>query len=249
MKNITNFNQENALTLLNSADDFPVDFELAWKWLGFSRKDSAKRTLIACGFEEGSDFLLLHNNVEQIEVEAKTSTKGRRKGEQAEEIWLTNECFKSWGMMASTEKGKEIRKYFLECERQLKGITTAPDREDLILADVLRHDMLAAATMGMSMVFKDLAKKEGLKRTNEAPNYADLAHALFLVATNIQNELSESELDEELDSLRWAVMVRDSFATLHPSAAAEWLKEMAEKHPKSSYVVGFPAISAIPGYR
>jgi phage anti-repressor protein len=122
MKNITNFTQENALTLINSTDNFPVDFELAWKWLGFSRKDSAKRTLIACGFEEGRDFLLLHNDVEQIEVEMKTSTKGRRKGEQIEEIWLTTECFKSWGMMAATERGKEVRKHFLECERKLKAV-------------------------------------------------------------------------------------------------------------------------------
>jgi hypothetical protein len=38
MKNITNFTQENALALLNSVDDFPVDFELAWKWLGFSER-------------------------------------------------------------------------------------------------------------------------------------------------------------------------------------------------------------------
>ena len=109
MKNITNFTQENALTLINSADDFPVDFELAWKWLDFSRRDSAKRTLIACGFEEGSDFLILHNDVEQIEVEAKKFTRGRRKGQGMERIWLTTECFKSWGMMASTERGKEVR--------------------------------------------------------------------------------------------------------------------------------------------
>lgn len=37
-----------------------------------------------------------------------------------EKIELTVECFKSLGMMAGTEKGKAIRKYFLECERIAK---------------------------------------------------------------------------------------------------------------------------------
>jgi phage anti-repressor protein len=145
MKNITNFTQENALALLNSTDDFPVDFELAYKWLGFSRKNNAKQSLLGSGFEEGSDFLLILNNQHKIEVETKTSARGRKKGEQVEEIWLTNECFKSWGMMASTEKGKEVRKYFLECERKLKSVIAervAPSKPrsllDLSLADLFR---------------------------------------------------------------------------------------------------------------
>lgn len=35
---------------------------------------------------------------------------------------LTVDCFKSLGMMAGTEQGKKIRRYFLECERQLKHL-------------------------------------------------------------------------------------------------------------------------------
>jgi phage anti-repressor protein len=178
MKNITNFTQENALTLLNSDEDFPVDFELAWKWLNFSRKDNAKESLLRCEFEAGKDFLLLRSEPEQNEVEGEMPKKGRRKGEQMENIWLTTECFKSWGMMATGGKGREVRKYFLECERSLKAIKANPIKKDFVLADVLEHDMLAAAVMGLSKTFSSLAEEKGLERTTGGMvNYADIAYA------------------------------------------------------------------------
>lgn len=122
MKNITNFSQENALTLLNSADDFPVDFKLACEWLQFTRKDNAKRAFLACGFTEGSDFCysLINEGIEKIG--AKTVKSINKKAGEQQQIWLTVDCFKTWGMMAGTDKGKEVRKYFLECERKLKAV-------------------------------------------------------------------------------------------------------------------------------
>jgi hypothetical protein len=212
--------------------------------------------MIACGFEAGIDFDLLRNDPEQIEVEAGIPKKGRRKGEQIENIWLTTECFKSWGMMAATERGREVRKYFLACERELKAIDSS--RREWVLADVLENDMFAAAAMGMSMTFKSLAEEKGVERTNkDFLNYADLAQALFLVSMAAQPEEDEPESDEDaefngteaMDNLRWTTMVRDAFATLHPAAAAKWLMDMAEKDPKSYYLKGLPGISAIAGYR
>jgi phage anti-repressor protein len=256
MKNITNFTQENALTLFNSADDFPVDFELAWEWLGFSRKDTAKESLTGGIFEEGRDFLYSRNNQGIEKIDAKTAKSINKKAGEQQKIWLTIDCFKTWGMMAATERGKEVRKYFLACERELKAISSS--RREWVLADVLENDMFAAAAMGMSMTFKSLAEEKGVERTNkEFLNYADLAQALFLVSMAAQPEEDEPESDEDaefngaeaMDNLRWTTMVRDAFATLHPAAAAKWLMDMAEKDPKSYYLKGLPGISAIAGYR
>ena len=102
------FSLEIAQTLVSSVDQFPVDFDDAWKWLEYSRKDHGKRFLIA-NFIEGYDFLIsgeLQSNV--------VSPK------PLEKILLTVECLKRWGMMSGTSKCKEIRQYFLVCERQLK---------------------------------------------------------------------------------------------------------------------------------
>jgi phage anti-repressor protein len=232
--------------LCESESQFPIDFDSAWRWIGYTQKNNAKRALLGCGFTEGLD-LLINEQLGTLAVPA-----------PEEQIFLTTDCFKMWAMMAGTEKGRETRKYFLECERKLKAIAANPIKKDWVLSDVLEHDMFAAAAMGMSMTFKSLAEEKSMERTSkEAMNYADLAHALFLTAMAAQPETDEPESDEdaeftgaeEMDNLRWATMVRDSFATLHPAAAAKWLMAMVEKNPKSYYLKGLPGISAIPGYR
>ena len=103
------FNQDLALQLLESEVEFPVDFEDAWIWLGYSRKDVAKRSLLNCGFIEELDF--------QISAEAITTGISAI---SKESIFLTTDCFKQWCMMSGTDKGKEVRLYFVKCEKLLK---------------------------------------------------------------------------------------------------------------------------------
>jgi len=100
------FNTETAIALLDSTNEFPVDFDDAWQWLGYATKQKAEKKLKQ-NFEEGIDFLTKG---------LKSSTGGR----PSELIALTVDCFKSLGMTAGTEQGKQIRKYFLECEKLAK---------------------------------------------------------------------------------------------------------------------------------
>lgn len=102
------FSHEVALMLVNSSDPFPADFEQAWRWIGYSTKQKAKNKLLN-NFEEGVDYTSF-NQVVKREVGATTK----------EVIKLTIDCLKSLGMMAGTQKGKEIRRYFLDCERIAK---------------------------------------------------------------------------------------------------------------------------------
>ena len=53
---ILTFNQESAIALYQSNDEFPVNFEDAWQWLGYSSKQSAKKKLLR-NFEKGIDYL------------------------------------------------------------------------------------------------------------------------------------------------------------------------------------------------
>jgi phage anti-repressor protein len=107
------FNEDTALLLLDSPQQFPVDFDRAWKWLGFSRKDNAKQSLLDCGFIQTVDFLI------NQELETPTVT-GWVNPNPKENIWLTIDCFKTWGMMANTSQGKQVRTYFLRCEKIAK---------------------------------------------------------------------------------------------------------------------------------
>ena len=101
------FSFELAQQLYTSAEQFPIDFDDAWVWLGYTTKQKALKKLNA-HFEEGIDFLTRG---------LKSSTGGR----PSDLILLSVDCLKSLGMMAGTEKGKEIRKYFIECERITKA--------------------------------------------------------------------------------------------------------------------------------
>ena len=107
---ILTFNQESAIALYQSNDEFPVNFDDAWQWLGYSSKQSAKKKLLR-NFEKGIDYLSKWMSV----AHSNGLTASR-----TEEICLTIDCLKSLGMMAGTEQGRIIRKYFLECERTLR---------------------------------------------------------------------------------------------------------------------------------
>jgi phage anti-repressor protein len=112
---MTNLTFDVALALYQSqeTEQFPIDFDDAWQWLEYSRKDHAKGFLTA-NFAETLDFTVLPPSPGKL-------------GRPSEEIRLTVTCLKEWGMMAGTAKGKEIRRYFIECERIVKErIAVAP---------------------------------------------------------------------------------------------------------------------------
>jgi len=97
-----------------------------------------------------------------------------RGGQNREDIRLCVDCLKSLGMMAGTEKGKEIRHYFLECERiakqlvvtQVTQVTQAQDVErmrlELQLLQVKQHylDTSYAIQLSTSPVTLDWLRGE-----------------------------------------------------------------------------------------
>ncbi len=107
------FSHELALSLLQSVKPFPIDFEEGWQWLGYSSKHKAKEKLKR-NFEETIDFEVF------TQMGVKSIRQGIQGGRPSEKIFLSIDCFKSFGMMAGTSKGKEVRRYFLECERIAK---------------------------------------------------------------------------------------------------------------------------------
>lgn len=94
-------------SFIESQDQFTVDFEEAYLWCGYSNKSNALRVLKA-NFIENTDYVFFINNDE------------KSKGRPQQEYRLTSDCFKEFAMLAQTEKGKQIRLYFLECEKLLK---------------------------------------------------------------------------------------------------------------------------------
>ena len=82
-----NFNIELASALVNSTELFPVDFNLAYFWLGYSRKDHGLDALKA-------------NFVVDVDFRLEFTPTNQSGGRPSNKYYLTLECFKSWGMMA-----------------------------------------------------------------------------------------------------------------------------------------------------
>ncbi|MEH1780254.1 MAG: hypothetical protein V7L26_14250 [Nostoc sp.] len=95
-----------------------IDFDWAWPVLGYSRKDNAKRMLVSY-FEANFDYFVqsLSESPEALPHDIFLTSEGNSKaGRPGEKIYLTVECFKEMGMLAKSEEGRQIRKYFLTCE-------------------------------------------------------------------------------------------------------------------------------------
>ena len=110
-----NFNEEeqrlfvaNFYCYLNFKDDeFIIELDKVWKWVGFSRIDSAKRVLEK-NFKINQDYkIALHNLVER-------KNEG---GYNKETVLMTIDTFKNFCMIANTDKAKSIRNYYIKMEK------------------------------------------------------------------------------------------------------------------------------------
>ncbi|MBL1177632.1 MAG: hypothetical protein FWK01_21495 [Pantanalinema sp. GBBB05] len=129
-------------SLLESDEEFPVDLDDAWRWIGYSSKQKAKDKL-TLNFIEGVDFL------------TEWLKKGGR-GRSSEQIVLTIDCFKSLAMMAGTERGREVRQYFLDCERNFKQALKVIDAKNAELEALRLQLEVAQAQERAAMAQKQL---------------------------------------------------------------------------------------------
>jgi phage anti-repressor protein len=85
--------------LVSSSEQYPVDFENAWQWLEYTRKDNALR-MLKSNFQDGVEFSSLKR-------------RGSCEGGTAIFYYLTNDCFKMLAMLAGTPRGREVRRYYI----------------------------------------------------------------------------------------------------------------------------------------
>lgn len=86
-------------------NDFPINLEHIYKMIGFLNKANAKRTL-KNNFNEDEDYKVVFIRTDE-------NLSG---GRPVETIMLNVDTFKNLCMMAKTDKGKEIRKYYVKLE-------------------------------------------------------------------------------------------------------------------------------------
>ena len=102
--------------------DFVVDFDSAWKWVGFTRKDNAK-TVLNKHFTIETDYQIKKNAAEtsgKVGNNTFPAASGKvEMGRPIETILLTVNTFKKFCLKAGTKKADEIHDYYIKLEELL----------------------------------------------------------------------------------------------------------------------------------
>jgi len=99
-------------------DEFIIDLDNIWEWLGFTRKDNAKR-LLEKQFKSEVDFKIVSLRTEE------NLTGGR----PSEKIVMNINTFKKLCLKASTAKANEIHEYYIKLEETLHEIINEESAE------------------------------------------------------------------------------------------------------------------------
>ena len=95
-------------------NDFVIDLDDVWKWLGFTLKSSAKRTLEQC-------FIIDKDYTKSLSFKAKQTTNIKG-GHNKEIFMMTVKTFKSFCLKAGTKKADEIHEYYLKLEEMIHQV-------------------------------------------------------------------------------------------------------------------------------
>ena len=102
--------KETIVDQLESVEEFPIALSDVWGWLGFSTKGNAQKAFEKLDVIEGEDF--------EVVIQKDNNLSG---GRTLTETKLTIDCFKLWAMSAQTAKGKDVRRYYLQIEKEWKA--------------------------------------------------------------------------------------------------------------------------------
>jgi hypothetical protein len=113
-------------------NDYVIDLDNVWKWLGFSKKYHAKY-LLEKQFIIDKDYKILlpklrqqdfmtNNDEDEIVPHPKKESKSSHGGQNKEIIMLNVKTFKKFCLKAGTKKADEIHDYFIKLEESLHEI-------------------------------------------------------------------------------------------------------------------------------
>jgi len=113
------------------SDDFVINLDDIWVWLGFTRKDSAKKCLEKY-FKPDIDFKLVSRQL------AENLSGGR----PSEKILLNIKTFKKMCLKANTSKSNEIHEYYIKLEETLHEIIDEESNELRLQLEQKENELL-----------------------------------------------------------------------------------------------------------
>ena len=147
-------------------NDYPINLENVFKMIGFANKGNAMKT-IKSNFVKDEDY--------------KTSLLPKEKsswgGSGSEQIMLNVDTFKNLCMLAKTDKGKEIRKYYVKLENIYNKI----------IKEEIENTQKLLLEKDTQLENKDLEKKREVEMTLK--NSFNKRNLVYLIKITIDNEI------------------------------------------------------------
>lgn len=147
-------------------NDFVIDLDNVWQWLGFSQKVNAKRVLEK-NFTIDNDYKILLCQVAK-------QTSDTRGGHNKEFIMLNIKTFKLFCIKAGTKKADEIHEYFIKLEEILQEVLIEE-------SDELRQQILQIEDKQKQEYDAKLAKQKCLEREKILMQEYATSGALFYI--------------------------------------------------------------------
>ncbi|CAE6906848.1 Putative Phage anti-repressor protein [Pseudomonas marincola] len=140
--------------------------------------DWVSRRVAEYGFIEGQDFSM---------VTQKRVTKGRGGDRRSQEYSLSVDMAKELAMVERTEAGRRIRRYFIDCEKQLRKIAPEVAAECLRKALSPKQQLDLSAKVHGKVAFLDKARRRAgyselwsnLKARHQVAQYRDIPQEEF----------------------------------------------------------------------
>jgi hypothetical protein len=136
-------------------EDFIIDLDNVWQWLGFSTKDKGKR-LLKKSFIVDKDYKLIAPDA--------SGAKSGRGGHNKEIIFLTVKAFKSFCLKAGTKKADQIHEYYLKLEETLHEVVNEESSELRNQLEQLKNEIVTNETKSKQEFDKTLIKEKALEK-------------------------------------------------------------------------------------
>jgi hypothetical protein len=177
--NFTNYEQQLFLSSFycylkyDSKNDFVIDLDNIWQWLGFSQKVNAKMLL-------EKQFTIEKDYKKSLLLQQKQTNQ--TKGGHNKEIFMLNvETFKRFCLKAGTKKADEVHDYFIKLENIMFEIT----KEE---GDELKQQVLTLENKNKSMEEKIIKQKELDNEKFLLKEYTNIGCMIYIIKVKMNDD-------------------------------------------------------------
>ena len=142
----------------NPKEDFVIDLDNVWKWLGFNQKYNAKRVL-----EKNFIIDVDYKNL-LLRSEEQNSEEKKHGGCNKETFLLTIHAFKRFCLKADTKKADQIHEYYIKLEETLHEVINEESNELKLQLEQVKNEFTQKEITNKITFDKTLKKEKELEK-------------------------------------------------------------------------------------